>query len=53
VSQIQDKNLLITIHQAITYFDDADESEDPISLKGQIWEAVKKFIRQKVSDYLR
>ena len=35
-------NLLITIPQAITYFTDADESEDPVSLKGQTWESVKK-----------
>ncbi|MEO8414491.1 MAG: hypothetical protein ABI472_12565 [Ginsengibacter sp.] len=48
-----EQNLLITIPQAIIYFDDADESEDPISLKGQTWEAVKKSIRQKVSDFLR
>lgn len=48
-----EQNLLITIPQAITWFDDADESEDPISLKGQTWESVKKFIQKKVSDYLR
>ena len=48
-----DQNLLIAIPQAITYFDDAEESEDPGSLKGQTWKTVKKFIQQKVSDYLR
>jgi predicted nucleotidyltransferase component of viral defense system len=48
-----EQNLLITIPQAITYFIDAEESEDPISLKGQTWKSVKKFIQQKVSDYLR
>ncbi len=48
-----EQNLLITIPQAITYFIDAEESEEPISLKGQTWESVKKFIQQKVSDYLR
>ncbi len=52
-TKFPDQNLLITIPQAITYFDDADESEDPISLKGQTWETVKKFIQQKVSEYLR
>ena len=45
--------LLISIPQAITYFADADESEEPVSLKGQTWESVKKFISQKVSDYLK
>lgn len=48
-----EQNLLITIPQAIIYFDDANESEDPVSLKGQTWKTVKKFIQQKVSDYLR
>ena len=32
------QNLLITVPQALTYFADADESEDPISLKNQTWE---------------
>jgi predicted nucleotidyltransferase component of viral defense system len=48
-----EQNLLITIPQAIIYFDDANESEDPVSLKGQTWKTVKKFLQQKVSDYLR
>jgi predicted nucleotidyltransferase component of viral defense system len=46
------QNLFITVPQVITYFDDADESEDPISLKGQSWDSVKSFIQQKVRDYL-
>lgn len=46
------QNLLITVPQAMTYFADAEESEDPISLKGQTWESVKQWIREKVSDYL-
>ena len=48
-----DQNLLITIPQALTWFDDAEESEDPISLKGQTWKGVKKIIQQNVSDFLR
>ena len=52
-TKFPDQNLLITIPQAIIYFTDAEESEDPISLKGQTWEGVKKFIQQKVSDFLR
>ncbi|MEO9022393.1 MAG: nucleotidyl transferase AbiEii/AbiGii toxin family protein [Ginsengibacter sp.] len=48
-----DQNLLITIPQAITWFGDADESEDPISLNGQTWEGVKKIIQQEVRDFLR
>ena len=47
------QNLLITVPQAITYFLDADESEDPISLKKQTWDGVKEFINKKVSGYLK
>jgi predicted nucleotidyltransferase component of viral defense system len=43
----------ISIPYAITYFADADESEDPISLQGQTWASVKKAIQQQVSEYLR
>ena len=47
------QNLLITVPQAITYFADAEESEDPVSLKKQTWDGVKKFINAKVNDYLK
>jgi predicted nucleotidyltransferase component of viral defense system len=47
------QNLLITVPQAITYFSDAEESEDPVSLKKQTWDGVKKFINAKISDYLK
>lgn len=52
-TKFPDQNLLITIPQAITYFGDADESEDPISLKGQTWKTVKKTIQQQVNDFLK
>jgi predicted nucleotidyltransferase component of viral defense system len=45
--------LLISIPQALTYFNDAEESEDPVSLKGQTWKSVKKHIQQKVKGYLK
>ncbi|MEO6327492.1 MAG: nucleotidyl transferase AbiEii/AbiGii toxin family protein [Ginsengibacter sp.] len=47
------QQLLISIPYALTWFDDAEESEDPVSLKGQTWESVKKYIQQKVSEFLR
>jgi hypothetical protein len=47
------QQLLIAIPQALIYFDDAEQSEDPISLKNQTWENVKKIIRQKVSEFLK
>jgi len=45
--------LAISIPHAITYFVDANESETPVSFKGQTWESVKKGIGRAVSDYLR
>ena len=47
------QNLLITVPQALTYFADADESEDPISLNNQTWRGVRDFIQEKVRDYLK
>ncbi len=47
------QQLLVSIPQALTYFIDAEESEDPVSLKGQTWQGVKKFIGEKVSEYLK
>jgi hypothetical protein len=47
------QNLLISIPQAITYFKDADESEDPVSLKGENWEQIKKLISEKVRIFLQ
>ena len=47
------QQLLISIPQAMTYFDDAEDTEEPVSLKSQTWMSVKEIIQQKVSDYLR
>lgn len=46
------QNLLITVPQILTYFADAEESEDSISLKKQTWESVKESIQTKVREYL-
>ena len=45
--------LAISIPNAITYFTEADESETPVSFKGQTWPQVKKDISKVVSDYLK
>jgi hypothetical protein len=37
---------------SLIYFGDAEESEDPVSLKGQTWKKVKKSIEKKVRDFL-
>jgi len=47
------QNLLISVPQAITYFKDAEESEDPVSLKNQSWQQVKRSITKKVDRYLQ
>jgi len=46
------QQLAIGIPHAMIYFDDAEESEDPVSLKGQTWEGVKKFLQGKVREFL-
>ncbi|MEO5581209.1 MAG: hypothetical protein ABIR66_00840 [Saprospiraceae bacterium] len=53
IEKFPTQNLLITIPQAIVFFADADESEDPISLKKQTWKGVQKVIQKKVNEYLK
>ncbi|MCX6243862.1 MAG: nucleotidyl transferase AbiEii/AbiGii toxin family protein [Bacteroidetes bacterium] len=45
--------LAISIPHAITYFVDAEETEEPVSYKKQTWEGVKKEIKKAVSDFLK
>lgn len=47
------QGIAISIPRALTYFADAEDSEDPVCLKGQTWEGVKNSISKAVSDYLR
>lgn len=47
------QQLLVSVPFALTYFIDAEDSEDPISLKGQTWAGVKKIIQKKVNEYLK
>lgn len=46
------QQLLISIPNAITYFEEAEEGPDPISLKQQTWENVKTFLQLKTREYL-
>jgi hypothetical protein len=46
------KNLFTIVPQALTYFAAADESEDPVGLKGPNRKSVQSFISKDVSDYL-
>ncbi len=50
--KFKNQQLPISIPYAITYFEDAEASADPVSLKGQTWEKVKKEIKKKVREYL-
>lgn len=48
-----DHMLLISIPYALTYFADAEEDEDPLTiLNSQSWESVKKQIQKTVRDFL-
>jgi len=47
----QEQMLLISIPNALVYFEDADLSNDPISLINSSWENVKKIICNGVRDY--
>ncbi len=47
------RQLLISIPYALTYFTEAEESEEPVSLQGQTWASVKKSVQQKVNEYLK
>lgn len=47
------QTLHITIPQALIYFEEAEESENPISLNGMTWENVKRYIQNVVNDYLK
>ena len=44
--------LLISIPTALTYYEDAEESDEPVSLQGQTWEGIKKLIQLRVREFL-
>jgi predicted nucleotidyltransferase component of viral defense system len=45
--------LLISIPTALTYFVDANDSDDPVSLKDQTWKSVQNFISNKINEFLK
>ena len=51
-TKFKNQLLAISIPKALTYFDDAEESEAPVSLNNQTWDAVKKIIQKSVREYL-
>lgn len=45
--------LLISIPNSIIYFEDAEQSPDPVSLSKLSWEDVKAFLQLKVREFLK
>lgn len=45
--------LPITIPQVLTYFEEAEQSQDPISLKNITWDNVKKGLQKTVNEFLK
>lgn len=45
--------LAMSIPNALVWFNDSEESEDPVSLKGQTWEGIKRSISSKVNGFLK
>ncbi|MBL7765648.1 MAG: nucleotidyl transferase AbiEii/AbiGii toxin family protein [Chitinophagaceae bacterium] len=45
--------MLISIPHLLTYFDDAEESEEPVRLSNDTWDTVKQKISKRVEEYLR
>lgn len=52
LQKFPDQLIGISVPNALLYFNDADESEEPVSLRGETWEDIKGFIEEKVRDYL-
>jgi hypothetical protein len=46
------QQVLISIPVDMTYFSEAEDSEEPLSLHGQTWINVKNYIRQRVNEFL-
>ncbi len=39
--------------KSLSYFEDADEDEDPVMLHPFNWNEIKEFIKKKLKDYLQ
>lgn len=51
-SKFPSQQLLISIPNALLYFNDAEESEEPDCLLGKSWSDVKQKLEQEVNRYL-
>jgi hypothetical protein len=52
-SKYPNHSMLISIPNALTYFEDAENSPSPVSLNHMDWSQVKTLIKKRVSDFLR
>lgn len=52
-AKFPDNSIAISIPYAITWFVDAEHSEDPVSLKGRTWDQVKRSISRHVNEFLK
>lgn len=48
-----EQTLMISVPQAITYFADAHDDDDPKSFKQQTWQSVQQTIQQQVTSFLK
>ena len=51
-TKFPDQRQLISVPQALVYFEDAEHSPNPVCLKGLEWNTVKKNIQNVVKTYL-
>lgn len=47
------QNSLLMVLRSLTYFDDADEEQDPLIIKTITWKKVKQIITRSVRDYIK
>ena len=52
IAKYPNQMLLISIPQALVYFVDAEDSDEPISFKNQTWSDIKDTIKKKVRKFL-
>ncbi|MDR1584883.1 MAG: nucleotidyl transferase AbiEii/AbiGii toxin family protein [Prevotellaceae bacterium] len=52
IDKYTNQMLLISIPQALIYFEDAEKSDEPVSFKGQTWLKIKNDIKKTVRDFL-
>ncbi|MDR2626954.1 MAG: nucleotidyl transferase AbiEii/AbiGii toxin family protein [Dysgonamonadaceae bacterium] len=52
MKKFPDQMLMISIPRALVYFNDAEDTENPLCLKNKNWTEIKQFISNKVNTFL-